>query len=114
MESKEINAKSFKEFIQQQGVIGLAVGFILGGATSNLISSFVTDIINPIVGFILGSTKGLAEAKLVIGPVEILWGHFATVIINFLILACVVYYGVKGLSMIKFRKKTKPEKSTGP
>jgi len=68
--------KGFADFIREQGVAGLAVGFILGGAVSKVVASLVSDIVNPIVGVVLGMTKGLADAVLVIGPVEIMWGTF--------------------------------------
>jgi len=97
--------KGFIDFIRKQGVVGLAVGFILGGAISKVVSALVADIINPIIGIALGKVDGLAEASFNIGAVDILWGHFISVIIDFLIVALVVYYGVKGLKLDKLDKK---------
>ncbi|MFH1971735.1 MAG: MscL family protein [Patescibacteria group bacterium] len=97
--------KGFIEFIRKQGVIGLAVGFILGGAISKLVSSLVTDIINPILGVALGAVGGLKEASLNIGSVQILWGSFLSTTIDFLVIAFVVYFGVKMLKLDKLDKK---------
>ena len=91
----------FIKFVKKQGVVGLAVGFILGGAVSKLVAALVEDIINPIVGAILGKTGSLATATFSVGPVEILWGHFIAIVIDFLIIALVVYYGVKVLKLDK-------------
>ena len=95
----------FMDFIREQGVVGLAVGFILGGAVSKVVASLVGDIINPLLGIVLGSTEGLAEAALRVGSVEIFWGSFVSVLIDFMVIALVVYYGVKGLGLGKLDKK---------
>ncbi|KKU45245.1 MAG: Large-conductance mechanosensitive channel-like protein [Microgenomates group bacterium GW2011_GWB1_46_7] len=55
--------KGFLSFIREQGVMGLAVGFILGGAISKVVSSLVTDIVNPLVGILLGFTANLQDAS---------------------------------------------------
>lgn len=95
----------FIDFIRKQGVVGLAVGFILGGAISKVVASLVEDIINPIIGIALGSAESLATASLSIGLVKISWGHFVGVIIDFLVIALVVYYGVKTLKLDKLDKE---------
>jgi len=97
--------KDFIDFIRKQGVVGLAIGFILGGAVSNLVSALVQDVINPVIGIFLGPVGNLAYAKITLGGVEILWGHFISVLINFLVVALVVYYGFKGLGLDKLDKK---------
>jgi large conductance mechanosensitive channel len=97
--------KGFVEFIRKQGVMGLAVGFILGGAVSKVVSSLVTDIINPVLGVALGSVGGLKEASIKIGSTEILWGNFLSATIDFLVIALVVYFGVKILKLDKLDKK---------
>lgn len=89
--------QGFIEFIRQQGVVGLAVGFILGGAVSKVVTALVNDIVNPILGYVLGSTEGLKSMML--GP--ILLGDFVAVIIDFVIIAAVVYFIVKGLGFDK-------------
>ncbi len=91
------HAKDFFDFIRSQGVAGLAIGFLLGGAVQKLISAFVTDILNPILGIVFGVTSGIQGAFLQIGPVKILWGDFANAFIDFLILSLVVYVFVKAI-----------------
>ncbi|MCA9372678.1 MscL family protein [Candidatus Woesebacteria bacterium] len=97
--------RGFLDFIREQGVVGLAVGFILGGAVSKVVSSLVSDIINPIVGVILGAAGDLATLSLKIGPIDMHYGNFLAVLIDFFIIAAVVYFGVKGLGLDKLDKK---------
>ncbi len=97
--------KGFIEFIREQGVMGLAVGFILGGAVSKVVSALVTDVINPILGLILGAAGGFKDAALSIGSARILYGDLLSVVIDFLVIALVVYYGVKLLRLDKLDKK---------
>lgn len=97
----------FIRFVREQGVIGLAVGFLLGGAVSKVVSALVNDIINPLIGLVLGQTEGLKDMAFSIGSAQILIGDFIAVIIDFLVIALVVYYVVKGLGLDKadVRKK---------
>lgn len=97
--------KNFLEFIKEQGAVGLAVGFVLGGAVAKLVASLVADIINPILGIVLGVAKGLDTAYLVVGPAKILYGHFISALIDFLVIALVVYYGTKLFRLDKLDKK---------
>ena len=97
--------KGFIDFIRKQGVVGLAVGFILGGAVSKVVSSIVTDIINPILGIILGAAGGFQHVVIKVGTVEIMVGNFLAALIDFIVIALVVYYGVKGLKLDKLDKK---------
>lgn len=97
--------KNFIEFIREQGVVGLAIGFILGGAVTKVVTSLVEDIINPLIGIIGGGTESLASAMITIGNSEIKYGQFIGVLINFIIIAAVVYYVFKGLGLDKIDKK---------
>lgn len=92
-------------FIREQGVVGLATGFILGGAVSKVVASLVGDIINPLLGIVLGAAGGLETAIIKIGSVEIMIGSFLGVLIDFLVIALVVYYGVTILGLDKLDKK---------
>ena len=85
----------FINFVREQGVIGLAVGFILGGAVSKVVTALVDDVVNPVIGAVLGSGDGLRAMTL--GPILI--GDLVAVIIDFLIIAAVVYFVVKGLGL---------------
>lgn len=102
--------KGFLTFIREQGVVGLAIGFILGGAITKVVTSLVEDIINPIIGIIGGGTEGLAEASIKIADAEIKYGQFISVLINFLIIAAVVYYVFKGLGLDRIDKKKEAKK----
>ncbi len=94
----------FLDFVRKQGVVGLAVGFILGGAISKLVAGLVNDIINPLLGVVLGKTEGLKLASLSIGSQKILYGDFLTLLIDFSVIAAVVYFGVKWLKLDKLDK----------
>lgn len=96
---KPFNLKEFFDFIGKQGVMGLAIGFVLGGSVSKVVSALVEDIVNPVLGLILGSAGSLAEAKLVVGQVVISWGHFLNTVIDFLVIALVVFFAVKWLRL---------------
>jgi len=98
-------AEGFRDFIKEQGVVGLAVGFILGGAVSKLVAAIVEDLINPIVGLILGSAEGLKTASIKLGSATILWGDLISVFIDFVVIALVVYFGVKWLKLDKLDKE---------
>lgn len=97
--------KDFVLFIRKQGVVGLATGFILGGAISKLVASFVNDIINPVIGILFGATKDLASYSFLVGGSEIKWGNFVSMMIDFIIIAGVVYFGFKGLGLEKIDYK---------
>lgn len=97
--------KGFLDFVREQGVVGLAVGFILGGAVSKVVSALVEDIINPVIALGLGSIENLSEAYLQVGAAKILWGDFLNVFIDFVVVALVVYFGVKWLRLDKMDKK---------
>jgi len=97
--------KGFIEFIRERGVVGLAIGFLLGGAISKLISSLLTDLINPLLGLLLRNTKGLEAAKFKLGGATIMYGHFLSVLLDFVVLSAVVYFFIKGLRLDKLDKK---------
>ncbi|HRN70348.1 MAG TPA: MscL family protein [Candidatus Woesebacteria bacterium] len=97
--------KGFLHFIREQGVVGLAIGFILGGSVAKVVSAIVEDLINPILGLILGSTKGLEGAYLPFFGARIMYGHFLAVLLDFVIIAAVVYFVIKGLKLDRIDKK---------
>lgn len=100
-----ITLKGFIEFVRDQGVVGLAVGFILGGAVSKVVSSLVADIISPLLGLVLGAAGNLSEAYIGIGDAKIMWGNFVSITIDFVVIALVVYFGVKALKLDKLDSK---------
>jgi large conductance mechanosensitive channel len=93
--------KDFLNFIREQGVVGLAIGFILGGAVGKVVSSLVGDVIQPLIGHLFGSPEGLRH--MVIGPVK--FGSFLVVLIDFAIIAAVVYFIFKKLKLDRMDKK---------
>jgi large conductance mechanosensitive channel len=95
----------FINFIRKQGVVGLAVGFILGGAISKVVSALVTDIINPVLGLAMGAAGDLKTASFSICSAQIMYGDLISVLIDFLVIALVVYFGVKWLKLDKLDKK---------
>lgn len=97
--------KGFIDFIREQGVVGLAVGFILGGAISALVKSFIEDIVSPLLALGMRNLSSLQDAYLQIGSAKILWGDFLNDVINFLVMAFIVYFGVKILKLDKLDKK---------
>jgi large conductance mechanosensitive channel len=97
--------KGFINFIREQGVVGLAVGFILGGAVSKVVSALVSDMINPFLGAALGAVGNLQDVSLRIGQIELLYGDFLSVLIDFIVIALVVYFGVKIIGLDKLDKK---------
>lgn len=97
--------KGFIDFIREQGVMGLAIGFILGGAVSKVVSSLVSDVINPVIGVFLGATGGLKDNYIQLGPSKILIGNFVSTLIDFIVVAMVVYYGFKMLKLENLDKK---------
>lgn len=95
--------KDFKKFIQEQGVVGLAVGFILGGAVSNLVAGFVTGIIDPLIAWIFDTGNIAAQASDV-GDATLLWGNVVALAINLVVVAAIVYFGVKKMGLDKLDK----------
>lgn len=91
----------FISFIREQGVVGFAIGFILGGAVSGVVKALVDDIINPLIGMAFGSVKSLSGWM--VGPVAM--GDFISVLINFVIIAAVVYFLFKGLHLDRLDTK---------
>ncbi len=102
--------KGFMEFIRKQGVVGLAVGFILGGAVSKVVAALIEDIVNPILSVVLGATDGIRGATLTVGEVAIKWGDFLSVALDFVVIAGVVYFLVHGLKLDKLDIKEEKKK----
>jgi len=104
--AEETKEHPFVTFIREQGVVGLAVGFILGGAVSGFVNSLVNNLINPLIAWIF-DTGNLASKTVTIGEAEIGWGVAVSAPINYIDIAAVVYYGVKGLGLDKLDQKDK-------
>ncbi|MEK6942488.1 MAG: MscL family protein [Nanoarchaeota archaeon] len=86
--------KEFQEFLQEYKVMGLAVAFIMGVAITALVKSLVDNIIMPLITpFIPGGAW--QEATLNLGPVVLKWGAFVAALLNFVIIALVVFWIAK-------------------
>lgn len=103
--------KEFKEFISKGNVLDLAVGVVIGGAFSSIVTSLVNDIIMPLVGIIIGGInfKGLV---LKVADAEILYGSFIQNVINFLIIAACIFTFIKIIN--KFNRKKEEPKDVKP
>lgn len=117
----------FKEFIARGNVMDLAVGVIIGGAFGLIVSSVVDDVVMPLVGAVLGSgvdfsnyfiplssdvTANTLAAAREQGAV-LAYGNFLTVLINFVILAFIIFLMVKGVNRLR-RKQEDPAQDTAP
>ena len=99
----------FKTFIMRGNVMDLAVAVIIGGAFGKIISSLVTDILMPVIGLIIGGIDftGLAFT---LGSAKVTYGSFINNIIDFLIIALVIFLMVKGINSLQ--KKPAPAEPT--
>jgi len=84
----------FMAFLNRHKVIGLAIAFIIGAAAAKLVSAMVNDIIMPVIAVLIPGGEWRL-ATLDIGPVKLLIGDFAGAVIDFLIVALVVFVVVK-------------------
>ena len=100
-----VKNNGFFNFIREQGLVGLAVAFILGQAITRVVQAFVNDIINPLLGLALGTAGSLKDAKFHFFSATIAWGDFVNTSIDFLTIALVVYLGVKLLKADRLDKK---------
>ncbi len=106
--------EGFVSFVREQGVVGLAVGLILGVAAKSVIDSLVNNIFNPIIGLLYGggdfSTKYIClKQEMQNGSLactsKLGYGSFINTLISFMIVAAVVYFVVKILRLDKLDKK---------
>ncbi len=106
----------FFDFLKTFGIIGLAIAFVIGQASSKLITSLVEDIINPLIGLFLpsGSLEQLStKITSVSGAIsEFKYGDFIANMIDFLIIALIVFVAYKTLSKYKIvEDKSKTEEN---
>ena len=90
--------EEFKAFALKGNVMDLAVGVIIGGAFQAIVTSLVGDIVSPVIG-IFASTD-FSNLILTVNGAEIKYGAFITAIINFLIMALIIFCMVKGLNKL--------------
>ena len=112
---KKTLAQEFFYFLKTFGIIGLAIAFVIGQAASGLVTSFVDDIINPLIGLFLPAGNldavSMQVPNISGGTTEFRIGHLISSIIDFVIIALVVFLAYKQLSRFKLvDDKTIPEK----
>lgn len=112
----------FKEFALKGNVMDLAVGVIIGGAFGKITASLVEDVFMPIISFILGGNVDFSNMYVVLGDMPegtvntyaalkeagvavLAYGQFLTVLINFILLAFVVFMMVKGINSMRRKEE---------
>ena len=120
MEKKGIVAE-FKEFITRGNVMDMAVGIIIGGAFTAIVQSLVNDLLMPVIGALFGGLD-FSTLKYVIRAADeaagieeaaIKYGSFIQAIVNFLLIAVVIFLLVKGINKMR-RKKEEPAPAPAP
>ncbi|GLQ35870.1 large-conductance mechanosensitive channel [Amylibacter marinus] len=119
--------KEFKDFIAKGNVMDMAVGIIIGAAFTAIVGSLVADLINPIISLFTGGVDfsalyavlgegdyaSLAAAEEA-GAAVFAYGRFIMAVINFLVIAFVVFMLVKAVNKTKKKEEPKPEAPKGP
>jgi len=105
------NTRGFVKFLQDQGVAGLAIGFIIGAQARLVVDQFNASFVNPLLGLIIGSPDGLNNQTFAISlwgnKAEFAWGAFAYTLVNFVIVSIIVYATYKILRLNKLEKPKK-------
>ena len=103
----------FKEFISRGNVMDMAVGIIIGGAFTAIVSSLVEDVLSPIIGMICGGIdfSGLAITA---GDAQLLIGKFIMAIINFILVALVLFCIIKAMNKFKKKEEEAPAEEPAP
>lgn len=103
--------EEFKKFITRGNVMDMAVGIIIGGAFTAIVNSLVADIINPLLGLFGGMNFDQLQWNIT-GEVTLMYGKFITAIINFLIMALVIFILIRSIN--KLSEKLSKKKEAGP
>jgi large conductance mechanosensitive channel len=116
--------KEFKDFAMKGNLVDIAVAFVMGAAFNKVVSSFTGGIVSPLVGLIFKTdfkdlkyvvNEGVAnEAGEITGEVAILYGDFLTSLIDFIIVAFVMFMVIKGINKMKRKEAPAPAAPAGP
>ena len=101
--------KEFKKFIARGNVLDLAVGVIVGGAFSSIVTSLVNNIFTPIIGLILGGVD-FSNLSITFRDTQIMYGAFIQSVMDFLIVAFCLFIVVKVVNRVTAKKEKKEEK----
>lgn len=114
MEKKKGLIAEFREFITRGSVMDMAVGIIMGSAFTAIVNSLVNDILMPLIGSVIGKIN-FTDLKVVLSPatdtaaeVALCYGAFIQNIINFLLIALVIFLMVKGINRFHRKKEEAP------
>lgn len=106
--------QEFKAFAMRGNVVDIAVGIIIGGAFGKIVSSFVSDVIMPPIGVLLGGVDfselsiTLREAAEGVDAVTIKYGMFINTVIDFIIIAFAIFMAIKAMNSLKKKEEEKP------
>ena len=103
--------REFREFAVKGNVVDLAVGVIIGTAFGKIVSSFVADIIMPLIGILIGGIH-YEDLVLAVGEAQITYGKFLQNVIDFVVIAWVIFLMVKAIN--HFRRKQEAEPPAAP
>jgi len=116
--------KEFKDFAMRGNLVDIAVAFVMGAAFNKVVSSFTGGIVSPLIGLIFKSdfkdlkfviTQGtMNDAGEVVGEVAVLYGDFLTNLVDFIIVAFVMFMLIKGINAMKKKEKPAPAAPSGP
>ena len=106
--------KEFKEFISKGNVLDLAIGVVIGGAFTSIVNSLVNDVIMPIVGALIGGLDFTSIAIPLGGDAAIAIGNFLQAVVNFLIVAFVLFTVIKAINKFKKKEEEKPAEEPEP
>ena len=116
--------KEFKEFAMKGNLVDIAVGFVMGAAFKEVVTAFTGGIVSPLIGMIFDSDfkalryqlrEGtLNDAGEVVGDVFLEYGTFLTNVIDFIIVAFVMFLVVKGVNNMKKKEEPAPAAPAGP
>ena len=99
--------KEFREFAIRGNVMDLAVAVIIGGAFGKIVTSLVNDLLMPLIGLLLGGIS-FSDLAISVGGAVIKWGAFVQSIIDFIIIAFVIFLLVRAMNRLKRQEPTTP------
>ncbi|KPM31902.1 Large-conductance mechanosensitive channel [Croceitalea dokdonensis DOKDO 023] len=116
--------KEFKEFAMKGNLVDIAVGFVMGAAFKEVVTSFTGGIVSPLIGLLFDTDFKAMRMKLkdgvvndageTVGEIFLEYGTFLTSVIDFIIVAFVMFLMVKGINNMKKKEEEAPAEPAGP